>query len=131
MKKRNKILLIGIVILLVIYAAGNLVIKNIESDLKELSTLEITDVDFSQLKNGTYKGSYAVFPVDVEVEVEVSDAEIQTIQIVKHRNGQGKPAEIIPSLVVKNQSLDVDVISGATYSSKAILKAIELAVLQK
>ncbi|MDD3902928.1 MAG: FMN-binding protein [Sphaerochaeta sp.] len=131
MKKRNKILLICIVILLVIYAAGNLVIKNIESDLKELSTLEITDVDFSQLKNGTYKGSYAVFPVDVEVEVEVSDAEIQTIQIVKHRNGQGKPAEIIPSLVVKNQSLDVDVISGATYSSKAILKAIELAVLQK
>ena len=30
--------------------------------------------------------------------------------------------------VIKNQSLDVDVVSGATVSSKAILKAIENAL---
>jgi uncharacterized protein with FMN-binding domain len=47
---------------------------------------------------------------------------------VKHVNGQGKPAEVITEKVIETQSLQVDVVSGATYSSKVILKAIENAL---
>jgi len=35
---------------------------------------------------------------------------------------------VIVDSVIENQSLDVDAISGATYSSKVILKAIENAL---
>jgi uncharacterized protein with FMN-binding domain len=44
---------------------------------------------------------------------------------LEHRNGQGEAAEVIPQMVVDAQSLQVDAISGATFSSKVILLAIE------
>ena len=53
---------------------------------------------------------------------------IKEIELKKHDNGQGFPAEIIPGKVVEAQSLEVDIVSGATYSSKVILKAIENAL---
>ncbi|MBA7580983.1 hypothetical protein ES708_22882 [subsurface metagenome] len=53
---------------------------------------------------------------------------IAGIELVKHRSGQGAPAEMIASKVVEAQTLEVDVVSGATYSSKVILKAIENAL---
>jgi uncharacterized protein with FMN-binding domain len=56
---------------------------------------------------------------------------IKKIEIVRHLNGQGKPAEVIPDRVIEMQSLDVDIISGATYSSKVILKAIENALINE
>jgi len=45
--------------------------------------------------------------------------------IIEHFNGRGEKAEAIIPRVIEAQSLDVDVVSGATGSSKAILKAIE------
>jgi uncharacterized protein with FMN-binding domain len=70
-------------------------------------------------------GSYSVFPVSVDVEVEVSNHVITSILITKHDNGQGTPAEVIIDDVILAQSIDVDSISGATYSSKVILLAIK------
>lgn len=39
-------------------------------------------------------------------------------------------AESIPQMVIEAQSLEVNVVSGATYSSKVILKAIENAFIE-
>ena len=50
------------------------------------------------------------------------------IERIKHDHGRGKKAEIQTDLIIKNQSLNVDVITGATASSKAILKATENAL---
>lgn len=47
------------------------------------------------------------------------------IEILKHRNGKGKKAEVIIDDVIKEQSLLVDAVTGATISSRAIFKAIE------
>ncbi|MEA1883434.1 MAG: FMN-binding protein [Thermotogota bacterium] len=55
---------------------------------------------------------------------------IQDIKINKHVNGKGKGAEEITKDVIAQQSLKVDTVTGATYSSIAILKAIEQALLQ-
>jgi len=44
---------------------------------------------------------------------------------VRNNHGRGKPAEAITASVIENQSVEVDVISGDTYSSKVILKAKE------
>jgi uncharacterized protein with FMN-binding domain len=50
------------------------------------------------------------------------------VDIVRHDNGKGSPAEIIVDRIIEAQSLKVDLISKATYSSKAILKAVENAL---
>ncbi|NCC85175.1 MAG: FMN-binding protein [Clostridia bacterium] len=44
---------------------------------------------------------------------------------MKHVNGMGQAAEALPSQVVEAQTLQVDLVSGASFSSKVILLAIE------
>lgn len=99
-----------------------------QSDLKGLTTMEIQDVDLSKIEDGYYEGSYEVFPISVKVNVTVKNHEITDIIILKHTNGQGGPAEKITEHIIKSQSLKVDAISGATYSSKVIIKAVENAL---
>ena len=50
------------------------------------------------------------------------------ITILQHDNGLGSTAESIVNDVVQEQSLDIDAVSGATVSSKCILKAVENAI---
>ncbi|MGD9567751.1 MAG: FMN-binding protein [Sedimentibacter sp.] len=66
--------------------------------------------------------------MSVEVNVYIRNHEIKDINIIKHTNGQGGSAEKITELILQSQSLKVDAISGATYSSKVIIKAVENAL---
>jgi len=95
-----------------------------ESKLESLADIEIPEINVVETADGVYRGSYAVFPISVDVEVTVAGHEITDIQILKHTNGQGAPAERIIDKVVESQSVQVDVVAGATYSSKVILIAI-------
>lgn len=109
----------------VIIIIGAVTLAFLQAQLDKLTEAVITEPTLSTIKDGTYKGSYSAFPVSVSVNVTIKDHQITAITILKHDNGQGKPAEAIIEEVIDQQSLDVDVISGATYSSKVILKAIE------
>lgn len=84
--------------------------------------------DLKIIADGQYEGSYQVFPVSVTVRVAVREHRIVSVNILKHFNGQGKAAEAITGKIIEAQSPDLDVISGATYSSKTILKAVEVAL---
>jgi len=125
MKKKTKVFIVILLILLVIGAGATYFVKMTENSLAELSSTEIVDVDLTTLDDGTYLGSYKAFPVSVEVEVTVLNHEITEILIVKHDSGQGEPAEVIILDVIEMQSLNVDLVTGATYSSKVILLAIQ------
>lgn len=127
--KRKKVLVIVLLVIAVIFVGGKIVMARLEADLKALESMPIAQIDLAAVADGVYAGSYSVFPVSVEVSVTVKDHAITDIQLVKHTNGQGKAAEAIPGLVIEAQSLAVDSISGATYSSRVILKAIENALL--
>lgn len=81
--------------------------------------------DVSQAADGDYEGASFVAPVSVKVKVVVKGGRMASVELLKHFNGQGKPAEAIVQKALEAQSLGVDVITGATYSSLAILKAIE------
>lgn len=85
-------------------------------------------MNLEKVKDGTYKGEYKNFPVKVVVSVKVKNHQITEIKIKKHREGKGEKAEAIIEDVIQAQSLEIDVISGATLSSKCILKAIENAL---
>lgn len=82
---------------------------------------------------GTYTGKAAGRNGEVSVEVTFTETKIESIKVTNHSETEGisdGPIKNIPEEVVKNQSLAVDTISGATITSDAILSAIEDAVIQ-
>jgi len=90
--------------------------------------IEIGSPDLSRVRDGTWQGYYDGGLVKVEVEVVTAARRIESVDILKHDCGTGKPAERIVEDIVAKQSLDVDSVSGATHSSKCILKATEIAL---
>jgi uncharacterized protein with FMN-binding domain len=128
MKKGKKLMMIILIIIVAIVLIGIGGKTYIEANLNKVVNASIPEMDLTRIADGIYSGNFNAFPVMVEVKVTVSNHEITEIEIVKHVNGQGAPAEIITDKVIEAQSLQVDTVSGATYSSKVILKAIENAL---
>jgi uncharacterized protein with FMN-binding domain len=96
-----------------------------------LSSITAEMPDLTQKVDGVYHGKYELppTPVKVTLDVTVSNHQITKIELVKHSCSPiGKKAEKITVQIIQQQSLDVDTVSGATASSKAILKAVENAV---
>ena len=81
-----------------------------------------------QIADGTYPGQCDNGLVKVRVEVMMENHAIVEVQLLEHNNGLGSAAEVITDMVVQRQSVEVDAISGATISSKTILKAVENAL---
>lgn len=127
LKKLFRIVGIIVVVLVILFTGMYMYLSR---NLNELTESSIEDVDPSELKDGTYVGEYSVPPVSATVEVRLNGGRIEEILILDHGNGMGQPAEVIIENVVEAQSLKVDSISGATYSSRVILKAIEAALLK-
>ena len=77
-----------------------------------------------QVADGTYEGAAETPLVKVAVEVTVQAHKLKDIQLLRHENGQGAPAEaMLPDMLSRNTS-EVDTVSGATLSSKAIRAAV-------
>lgn len=125
-RKRRKILLYGIAIIVIIsiFCLSNF-IMNFGKTIDEIM---INDVDLKSVPDGVFVGSCDTSLVKVEVEVTVRNHTINDIKLLKHINGKGEKAEHIPQTIIQAQSLNVDVITGATASSKVILKAVENAL---
>lgn len=93
-----------------------------------ITGIQINELNLSQVKDGTFLGSCDAIFVAADVSVTVKNHKITEIQLIRHKTERGQTAEIIPQKVVQAQSLQVDTISGATNSSKVILKAVETAL---
>lgn len=126
--KKKKVFLSFIFIVVILFIIILFSINNIQKSLSKLDDLTIENINLSNVKDGTYNGSYEVFPVSAEVNVTIKNKKIVNVELLKHNNGKGESAEILTEKVVENQSLEVDIVSGATYSSKVILKSIENAL---
>ncbi|HCX65576.1 MAG TPA: hypothetical protein DHN33_10240 [Eubacteriaceae bacterium] len=84
-------------------------------------------------KAGTYTAEASGKNGPIEVEVVFSESEIESVEVISHKETEGifeEPVEKIPKNIVEQQSLAVDSIAGATYTSDAILKAVEDCVVQ-
>jgi len=110
---------------------------------QELMNVNIATLDFKNLRDGTYLGQYTGTKDhfrDAKVEVTVSSGKVSGIKVIDGTNvyKEGKPIELkngltiedLNSRVVKEQSLQVDVISGATLTSNAYLKAMDNALVK-
>ncbi|MDW7739670.1 MAG: FMN-binding protein [Bacillota bacterium] len=128
MKKRVKILFIVIAAALVVGGAiGGKYLSDLAKYRETIEEITIGEVDLSQIEDGIYTGSAESVWVGAAVEVTVKEHRITNI-LLEHRHGRGEEAEVLPQRVIEAQSLQVDLISGVTSSSKIILKAIENAL---
>ncbi|MCX7921895.1 MAG: FMN-binding protein [Clostridia bacterium] len=126
MKLLIKIVL-SIIIVFIFAAAGGLFF--LTRGLDSGSKLEVTAVNLSEIRDGVYTGQYDAGRWTNEVSVIIKDHKITKINIVKDITFP-KPewTKEILNKVIEKQSTNIDVVSGATVSSKAYLKAIENAL---
>jgi len=124
MKKKHVILLVALLVTGGLVVAFVTMLGRTNDALEEMMAEEIAEIDLETVPDGTYQGTYGSFPVRVDVTVTVTSHVITAIVIDRHDNGQGEDAEVIVDDIIGAQSLDVDLITGSSYSSKAILLAV-------
>ncbi|KAB3531541.1 FMN-binding protein [Alkaliphilus serpentinus] len=129
MKKVFKItLIIVLVIIFILLVTMGLMARG----LNDIKAMAISDIDINSMEDGTYTGNFDGGRWTNQLEVEIKGQKITDIRIVKDiRFPMEGIAEKIFHQVLKEQSISVDVISGATVTSKAYLKSIEDALLSK
>lgn len=129
----RKNLYIGIFFIVLLLAAYSVVVADYPEAAEAVDPDDIPlvaeelELDPTEVDDGTYEGTGRGFADDVVVEVTVSDGEITGIVIVSHGDTpdyfQRAEAEM-PDRIIQAQSIDVDVVSGATASSVGILEAV-------
>lgn len=85
----------------------------------------------NKYSSGKYRGVGNGLHGEIKVEVEVKDGFITNIDVLEQKENAvlGKSAfESIRASVIKQNNTDVDTVSGATFSSKGILEAINNAL---
>lgn len=120
--RKGKWILVGCCAAVLFVGAGKAALKGMVDRVKQIP---VTSPDLAEVADGVYIGEYSAGPVAVKVEVTVEGHRLTDIEIIEHQNGLGGKAEGIIEDVMDEQSLEVDAVSGATVSSKCILKALE------
>ena len=82
------------------------------------------------LADGVYKGSATGYSGSVTVAVTILDKKIVSIDILSASDDEAffNRAKGVIDRIISSQSLDVDVVSGATYSSNGIIGAVKNAL---
>ena len=94
---------------------------------KIIAATEIQTVDLKTIEDGNYEGFFDAFVLNAKVSIEIKNHKIINLELVEHKYDKfsGKP---MIQKVLEKQSLEVDMITGATNSCKTVLKAIEIAL---
>ena len=82
------------------------------------------------LTDGVYKGTGTGYAGDITVAVQIKDKQIVAIDILSSSDDAAffKRAQAVIDKIIKGQTLDVDTVSGATYSSRGIISAVKNAM---
>lgn len=96
---------------------------------------EKTDIEAvkGKYKDGVYEGREPGKGGDIVVKVTVTDGDISKVEVVEHKESEMISDEAIKRIVSSVQSeksTNVDVVSGATMTSEAVIKAIKSALVQ-
>lgn len=128
MKIVKKILKVLLIILIVIIVIGVIFVPIDIKKQKEVRNLSIEKVDLTKLEDGKYTGNYKKYRWNYNVEVTINNHKITDINIINDMYNNDKFNNELIGNVIEKQNVDVDTVSGATISSKVMLKAIENAL---
>lgn len=87
----------------------------------------------SSYKAGEYVAEAKGNNGPIKVKVTIGDSKILSVEIIDHSETEGLGGVALKKIadrIIENQSLAVDVVSGATNASKAILTAVEECIKQ-
>lgn len=118
-------LLAGIVAALALLVGGLGAVLSRQAE-QRLDAVPVTRI--SAVEDGIYEGEVETALVKVTVLVTVADHQIRDIQLTRHENGRGAPAEAMLAEMVRQNTSEVDTVSGATMSSKTIRAAVRNAL---
>ncbi|KUO71031.1 MAG: hypothetical protein APF77_15145 [Clostridia bacterium BRH_c25] len=126
---KRTIVFVASAVLLITLGVYSFFIAPSNDELEAVRNMTIENINMEEINDGVYRGSFAYGSYTYEVEVNIKDHRIGKIDVISNRDTEhAKKAESVISRILEKQSLDVDVVSGATTTSKALLKAIENAL---
>lgn len=101
-----------------------------EAETKKTAEDTQTATGSFDLADGVYKGSATGFSGPVTVAVTIMDKKITSIDILSSTDDEAffNRAKGVIDRIISSQSFDVDVVSGATYSSNGIIGAVKNAL---
>lgn len=132
----KRLLKIIVLILMCLFAAGVLFVLIFNMGMNQIKKIEIKDIDLSKIKDGEYFGEYGSGRWQYQVKVVLSDGRIKTIEILNQKSGfidmsmYKQVNDQVINRILERQSLRIDAITGATINTKALLKAIENALVK-
>ena len=112
-----------------VYAAQEAPVK--EEKTKEIKAEKTKAAKGSfDLEDGVYKGTGTGYAGDITVSVQIKDKQIVSIDILSSSDDAAffTRAKAVIDKIIEGQTLDVDTVSGATFSSRGIISAVKNAL---
>ncbi len=125
MKKAKKVILIVLAVIVVMFGGMMLVLNR---GMGEIKSMIINNIDLQGIEDGYYEGVFTGGRWSNKVAVTVVNHSITHIQVIDSE--QLKLMNSAAEAVKKEQSLQIDTVSGATVTTKAFLKAVENALAE-
>lgn len=120
MKKKRFIPILGMILIIF------LILAYLTRGLDDIKALEVENISIFDLENGYYEGSFEKGRWSNKLSVYIENGEIKSIEIIEDVFVRDeRVTNELFSQIIEKQSLEVDLISNATVTSKAYLKSIE------
>ena len=114
---------LGVAALILAALAGNLWLQNVQ--LEGYRELPVPVVDVSALRDGTYEGSDTQAGFTYRVLVTVAAGRIAKVEVLENRESDyARLATLAADKLLGRPRNDVDGVSGATTSSRALMRAV-------
>jgi uncharacterized protein with FMN-binding domain len=121
---KKVVLFAGLGILLIALAFGINYYVTFLNYERDVAAIKVQNVDLNSIEDGEYFGDCDVDFIRAKIRIVVQDHIITDLELLEHYNDRGGAADALPARILKEQRIDVDVISGATASSHVIQEAI-------
>ncbi len=113
--------------LVTVLLAALLLLPACESrEARRVRAMPIGDVNLATVSDGAHRGTFTYGGFTYEVETVVRDGRIERVRVLQNRDSRyAKMAVGVADRIVARQTPNVDAVSGATTTSKALMKAVE------
>ncbi len=113
-----------IVIILLVFGVFSLVMQTVM--MHSYRNMAIKSIDLKTISNGRYLGSAEFYGFEYKIALEIKNHKIIMVDIINNRdNNYAHYAEGVKYKIIKAGNINIDGITGATTTSKCLLKAAE------
>jgi len=123
---RRALIIVGVVVV-VLGAIAVALWATASPGMREVRELTVSPVDLSKVPEGTFQGTFTQGRFTFTVNVAMKDHQITGILLSDPKQDTSVVKAII-ARIISEQKVDVDTVSGASLTTKAFTKAVEIAL---